>query len=177
MNSLSIQNHSGYTSEFRAATLLDDGNIVLASDGSSISRCTVDEGRISIVPFEGKPEHLDRIQSVTISPDGQLVATATGNQTIVIWNAESGKISCGPFGGHADYIFGGHADYIIEGHADYICTLSFSPDSTMVVSGSDDQKVSIWSVETGQTIHGPMEGHEAGLGGVCFRFIHTYSGT
>jgi WD40 repeat protein len=112
------------------------------------------------VPFEGDSEHLAKIQSVSISPDGQLVATVAGNRTIVIWKAESGKISCGP----------------IEGHADYIRGLGFSPDSTMVVSGSDDQKVSIWSVETGQSIHGPMEGHEAGVGEVCFRCILTCSG-
>jgi WD40 repeat protein len=158
MDSLSIQNHSGDTSVFRAATLLDDSNTVLASDGSSISSWTVDKGHTKTVPFEGDSEHLAKIQSVSISPDGQLVATAAGNQTIVIWEAESGKILCGP----------------IEGHADYIRGLGFSPDSKMVVSGSDDQKVSIWSVETGQSIHGPMEGHEAGVGEVCFRCILPY---
>ena len=159
MNSLSIHNHSGDTGVFSAATLLDDGNIVLASDGSSVSRCTVDEGHINIVPFEGKPEHLDRIQSVTISPDGQLVATATGNQTIVIWKAESGTILCGP----------------IEAHTEDIRGLGFSPDGTMVVSGSDDQKVGIWSAETGKRIHGPMEGHVAYVRVVCFRCILTSS--
>jgi len=160
MDSLPIQNHSGDTGVFRAANLLDDDNTVLASDGSSISRWTADKGHIKNVPFEGDAEHLAKIQSVSISPDGQLVATVAGNRTILIWEAESGRISCGP----------------IEGHADYIRGLGFSPDSTMVVSGSDDQKVSIWSVETGQNIHGPMEGHEAGVGEVCFRCILTCSG-
>lgn len=157
MDSLPTQNHSGDV--FRAATLLDDGNTVLASDGSSISRWTVDKGHVKNVPFEGDPEHLTKIQSVSISSDGQLVATVAGNRTIVIWNTESGKISCKP----------------IEGNAGYIRGLGFSPDNTMLVSGSDDQKVSIWSVETGQSIHEPMEGHEAGVGEVCFRCILTCS--
>jgi WD40 repeat protein len=160
MDSFSIQNHSGDTGVFRAATLLDDGNTVLASDGSSVSRWTVDKGYIENVPFEGDSEHLAKIQSVSISPDGQLVATAAGNRAIVIWKAESGETLCGP----------------IEGHADYIRGLSFSPDSTMVASGSDDQKVSIWSVETGQSIQGSLEGHDAGVGVVCFRCILTCSG-
>jgi WD40 repeat protein len=160
MDSLPIQSHSGDTGVFRAANLLDDGNTVLASDGSNISRWTVDKGHIKNVPFEGDLEHLAKIQSVSISPDGQLVATVAGNRAIIIWKAESGGISCGPIVGHADYIRG----------------LGFSPDSTMVVSGSDDQKVSIWSAETGQSIHGPMEGHEAGVGEVCFRCILTCSG-
>ena len=148
-----IQNHLGDISVFRAATLLDDSNTVLASDGSSISRYTVDEGHINNVPFEGDKEHLANIQSVSISPNGQLIATASRNRTIVIWKAESGEISRGP----------------IEGHADDIRRLGFSPDSTMVVSGSDDQKVSIWSAETGQRIHEPMEGHSGVVGEVCFR--------
>jgi len=160
MDSLPNQNHSGDTGVFRAVTLLDAGNTVLASDGSSISRWTVDKGHIKNVPFEDDSGHLAKIQSVSISLDGQLVATAAGNRTIIIWKAESGKILCGPF----------------EGHADYIRGLGFSPDGTMVVSGSDDQKVSIWSVETGQSIHGQMEGHEAGVGEVCFRCVLTCSG-
>ena len=155
MNSLPIQNYSGGTGEFRAATLLDDGNTVLASDGSSISKWTVDKGCIENVPFEGDSGHLGKVQSVTISPDGKLVATATGNRMILIWKAESKKISCGP----------------IEGLTHDICGLSFSPDSTMIVSGSDDKKVNIWSVETGEKMQGPMEGHEAGVGEVCFRYL------
>ena len=160
MNLLPIQNHSGNTGVFRAATLLDDGNTVLASDGSSISKWTVDKGCIENVPFEGDSGHLDKVQSVTISPDGQLVATATGNRAIIVWKAEGGTVSCGP----------------IKGHSGDIRGLSFSPDGTMVVSGGDDQKVSLWSIETGQRIHGPMEGHEAVVGEVCFRCMLTCSG-
>ena len=159
MDSLPIQNYSRDTGVFRAAILLDDGNTVLASDGSSISKWTVDKGCIENVPFESDSGHLDKVQSVTISPDGKLVATATGNRTIVIWNAESGKISCGP----------------IEGLTHDIHGLGFSPDSTMIVSGSDDKIVSIWSVATGEKFQGPMEGHDAGVGEVCFRCIFACS--
>jgi len=140
---------------FRAATPLDDGNTILASDGLSISKWSINEGPLENVTFKGDSEHLAKIQSVSISPDDQLVATAAGNGTIIIWQAGSGEISCGP----------------IEGHTDNIRGLGFSPDSTMVVSGSDDKKVSIWSVETGQSIHGPMEGHEARVECVCFRYM------
>ena len=139
---------------FRAATPLDDGNTILASDGLSISKWSINEGPLENVTFKGDSEHLAEIQSVSISPDGQLVAGA-GNGTIIIWQAGSGEISCGP----------------IEGHTDNIRGLGFSPDSTMVVSGDGDQKVRIWSVETGQSIHGPMEGHEAAVVCVCFRYV------
>jgi len=159
MDSLPIQNPLGGTGVFRVATPLDDGNTVFTSDGSSVSRWSVDGGHIETVPFEGDSEHLAEIKSVSISPDGRLVATAAGNRTIIIWEAGRAKTSFGPFEENVGDIHG----------------LGFSPDSTMVVWGGDDQKVWIWSVETGQSLHGPMEGHEAGVSGVCFRYILTYS--
>ncbi len=155
MDSLPIQNASVDTGVFRAVTPLNDGYTILASDGTSVSRWSIDKGPLDNVTFKGDSEHRAKIQSVSISPDGQLVATVANHRTIIIWQVGSGEILCGP----------------IEGHVGYIRGLGFSPDNTMVVSGSDDQKVSIWSVETGQSIHGPMEGHEAGVGEVCFRYM------
>jgi WD40 repeat protein len=159
MDSLPLQNPSVGTHMFRAATLLDDGNTILASDGLSISRWSINKGLLERVTFKGDSEHLAKIRTVSISPDGQLVATAASNGMIIIWQAGSGEISCGP----------------IEGHTDYDRVFGFSPDSTMVVSSSYDQGVMIRSVETGQSIHGPMEGHEAGVVCVCFRYVLTCS--
>jgi WD40 repeat protein len=144
---------SGRTDPFRAAIPLNDGMTIVASDGSSISRWTVDVGRVEHVTFEGNSEHSDFIQSVSISPDGRLVATAASNRRVMIWQADSGKALWGP----------------LEGHGDDIFALSFSADSKMVVSGSDDRNVWIWSAETGQSICGPMEGHTFFVRGVCFR--------
>ena len=134
---------------------LDDGKTILASDGSSISRWTTDVGRVENVTFEGNSEHLSAIQSASISPNGQLVATAAGNRTVMIWQADSGQALWGP----------------LEGHVDDIYALGFSADSKMVVSGSDDKNVWIWSAETGRSMCGPMEGHTSSVKGVCFRCI------
>jgi len=156
MDSLPVwKNSSGGTGTFRAAIPLDDGKTIVASDGSSISRWIVDVGRVEVVTFEGNSEHLGRIQSVSISPNGRLVATAARHCTVMIWHADSGKALWGP----------------LEGHGDDIYALSFSADSKMVVSGSDDRYVWIWSAETGQSICGPMEGHASSVKGVCFRYI------
>lgn len=167
MSSLPIQNNlPGGTGIFRAAVSLNDGNTILASDGSSISRWSVDKGHVDDVFLEGnseveskvESEHLADIQSVTFSPNGQRVATSASNKTVIIWEAGSGKILWGP----------------LEGHTDDIFALNFSTDSKMVVSGSDDRRVWIWSAETGQSICGPMEGHEDAVRGVCFRCIISH---
>jgi len=131
----------------------------VTSDGSSSSIWSVDSGRINNVPFEGNSENLVGIRSVSISPNGLLVATASKNRAVMIWQAENGKLLYGPLVGHTHEI-----------HA-----LNFSADSKMVVSGSDDRNVWVWSAETGESIHGPMEGHTASVKGVCFRCILTYS--
>jgi WD40 repeat protein len=128
---------------------------IVASDGLSIFRWTVDVGRVEDVTLEGDPEHLEGIRSVSISPDGRLVATAAGNRAVMIWQADSGKALWGP----------------LEGHEDDIDALSFSADSKMVVSGSDDRHVRIWSAETGQIICSPLEGHMSRVKAVCFRCI------
>jgi WD40 repeat protein len=133
----------------------DDGNTIFACDGSNISRWSVDVGRVENVAFEGNLEHLIGIQSASISPDGRLVATAAGDRTVIIWQADTGRMLWGP----------------LEGHAGDICALSFSADGKMVVSGSDDQNIRVWSAETGQSICGPLEGHTASVRGVCFRCV------
>lgn len=160
MDSLPIQkNSSAGTGVFRAAVPLNDGKTILASDGLSISRWSVDKGQVKDVHFEGNSEHLADIQSASISPNGRLVATAASNRTVIIWEAESGKILWGP----------------LEGHTDDIFALNFSADSKMVVSGGDDRKVWVWSAVTGQSICGPMEGHTYYVRGVCFRCVFTRS--
>jgi WD40 repeat protein len=154
MDSLPIgKNSSGNASTFHAAIPSDDGNTIFACDGSSISRWSVDVGRVENVAFEGNLEHLMGIQSVSISPNGRLVATAANDRTAIIWQTDSGKMLWGP----------------LEGHSDDIYTLSFSADSKMVASGGDDRNVWVWSTETGQSICGPMEGHMARVRGICFR--------
>jgi hypothetical protein len=57
LSSLPIQNNlPGGTGIFRAAVSLNDGNTILASDGSSISRWCVDKGHVDDVFLEGNSE-------------------------------------------------------------------------------------------------------------------------
>lgn len=142
----------GGTGPFRTAVPLLDGISVLACDGFGIWRWNLDDGHVENVSFEGHSEHLANIQSTSISPHGTLVATAGTDRTVMIWQADTGKVLYGP----------------LEGHSDDIFALSFSADGKMVASGSEDRKVWVWSAETGQRVCGPMEGHTGSVRGVCF---------
>lgn len=62
--------------------------------------------------------------SISVSIDSALVATASSTREIQIWNVDTG--SC---------------DYRLHGHVDSISSVSFSPDSKLLVSASGDSSV------------------------------------
>ena len=43
--------------------------------------------------------------------------------------------------------------YVSSGHSDDVRSVAFSPDGTKVVSGSEDNTVKIWNVESGDVLH------------------------
>ncbi|KAI1150731.1 WD40 repeat-like protein [Nemania diffusa] len=46
----------------------------------------------------------------------------------------------------------GHGSRIFRGHEAYICSVAFSPDGRLLVSGSNDGTARIWNVEVGETL-------------------------
>src|ERR1700722_18536617 len=60
-------------------------------------------------------------------------------KTIIIWTpAETGAVVSGPFRGR---------DHCVD-------SVSFSPDGKRVVSGSKDNTIRIWDIETGEVVSG-----------------------
>ncbi len=53
------------------------------------------------------------------------------------------------------------------GHSRDVNSVAFSPDGKTVVSGSDDKKIKMWSVETGQEIK-TLVGHSSTVTSVAF---------
>jgi len=68
------------------------------------------------------------------------------DQTICVWDVETGQVSAGLF----------------KGHTGVVRSVGFSQDGRKVVSSSHDQTICIWDSETGQVSAGPFKGH-AGL--------------
>jgi WD40 repeat protein len=93
--------------------------------------------------------HRGGVIAVAFSPDGQRVASASGDQTVRLWNPTSG-----------DTIH-------ILGHSDQVWGVAFSPDGQRVASASWDQTVRLWDATSGVPIGKPLD-HPRRLFDVAF---------
>jgi len=87
--------------------------------------------------------HADSVGSVAFSPDGKRIVSGSDDNTIRVWNAETGAVVSGPF----------------EGHTRSVNSVAFSPDGKRIVSGSWNKTIRVWNAETGAVVSGPFEGH------------------
>jgi WD40 repeat protein len=78
--------------------------------------------------------HSYSVRSVAFSPDGRHVVSGGDDETIRVWDAETGEEVVGP----------------LKGHSDGVRFVAFSPDGRRIVSGSDDKTIRVWDAETGR---------------------------
>jgi WD40 repeat protein/serine/threonine protein kinase len=98
------------------------------------------------------------VGEAAFSSDGALLATAGGDHTIVLWDAETGQQRS-----------------VLKGHSDAVLSVAFRKDGKQLASGSEDRTIRIWNVPadgtaaTGkQTAAMVIKGHSGPVDGVAF---------
>jgi WD40 repeat protein len=94
--------------------------------------------------------HTGAVTAVAFSPDGRLLASASADRTVKLWDLISGK-EVGTLKGHMARVNG----------------VAFSPDGRRLASASDDKTVKIWETATGLELHS-LGGHTGGVTCVVF---------
>ncbi|QNP29227.1 nSTAND1 domain-containing NTPase [Cylindrospermopsis curvispora] len=83
--------------------------------------------------------------SVTISPDGKTLVSASSDKTIKIWDMATGK-----------------GKHTLTGHQESVNSVTISPDGKTLVSASSDNTIKIWDMATGKGKH-TLTGHQSSV--------------
>ena len=81
--------------------------------------------------------HSARIHAIAFSPDGRLLASASRDGFILLWDPETGEPAGRPLAGNRDP----RAE-----RAGSVFAMDFSPDGCLLAWGSVDRKIHVWDL-------------------------------
>jgi len=79
--------------------------------------------------------HTEAVTSVSFSPDAKILASASGDNTVKLWDIKSGK-----------------EIKTLKGHTEAVTSVSFSPNAKTLASASGDNTVKLWDIKSGKEI-------------------------
>lgn len=109
----------------------DSKNLIITGANGHIVVFSIEKNNVAL-DLRG---HDDKVFHVDTSPDGGFFASASKDESIIIWNSST---------------FRKHKT--LSGHNSDVNTVCFSPDGKYLVSSGDDKSVRTWDLSTGKMI-------------------------
>jgi WD40 repeat protein len=93
--------------------------------------------------------HTDSVRAVAIAPDGLTAISASDDNTLKIWDTETGR-----------------EVRTLTGHTKSVRAVAIAPDGLTAISASDDKTLKIWDTETGKEVR-TLTGHTSSVKAVA----------
>ena len=94
--------------------------------------------------------HTDNVWSVAFSPNGKMLASASWDQTVRLWNVNTGRLL-----------------HTLTEHTNEVLSVAFSPDGNTLVSADWDGAIHLWNPRNGK-LKRTLTGHAGGVASVVF---------
>lgn len=94
--------------------------------------------------------HSRNVYSVAFSPDSQILASGSRDETIKLWQLSTRTEIC-----------------TLTGHSNSVYCVAFSPDGQTLASGSSDNTIKLWNLDTGKEIR-TFAGNSSSVNCVAF---------
>ena len=94
--------------------------------------------------------HGSKVWAIAFSPDSQRLITGSEDQTIRLWEIQTGECL-----------------RVLEGHDRFVLSVAYSPVDHRIASGSNDQTIRLWDATTGNCLK-VLEGHNGWIQAIAF---------
>jgi WD40 repeat protein len=96
------------------------------------------------------PHDIGYVNGMACAPDGSLLAVASDDGRVTIWNTASGDLV-----------------RVVRGHKGAVYSVAFSPDQTTIATAGFDETIHIWELSSGRELR-TLVGHHGWINAIAF---------